>query len=566
MKTLLLLKVQLKQRYSLKAMTTINGSGRGDNMKRLGMTVLLIYAVGMMLFLYCSILDAFLNAAVSMMYPELVLDLVVMAAMALCAVFGIMTVLSVIYLSRDAQMLSALPVPTRSIFLSKFLMVYISELAVNLLFMLPALILYAVRVNAAVGAGVLGMSYHVGVAFFLRGLLVSLAMPIIPLLVSTVLVSLIMLPISRMRRKETVLTVMSFILVIGVFVLQMFINGKMTAGASEGEFFGSLFTDNWSKLNSVVMPPFSWAANGIYAGGYGSLISLVLFGIATLIAFFIVYAVAGGIYSFAVSRAGETARRNRRMSAQQDAKDESSKCASLVKKEWRVMLRSPVYATNSLTGIAFAIVIFFVPALMGEGGSGITAFIKNVNGNTSAMLVAGLIALFSSMNMGATTVMSREGRSLSLLRALPLSGTEVAKAKLLFGITLPLLWAVPIAVCAFAVLGMPLWSALLALAEGMLLSVIITVLGVMIDFARPKLIWIEEAEAIKQNMNGVLGMLIGVGVTLVFALPVFLLVAKTELPLWVINAALTALAAAAAIFSYRAALVFCAKAYEKTEI
>ena len=43
--------------------------------------------------------------------------------------------------------------------------------------------------------------------------------------------------------------------------------------------------------------------------------------------------------------------------------------------------------------------------------------------------------------------------------------------------------------------------------------------GLYIDMARPKLYWDKESEAVKQNFNGVLGMLAGIVLAVVYMIP-----------------------------------------------
>ena len=43
--------------------------------------------------------------------------------------------------------------------------------------------------------------------------------------------------------------------------------------------------------------------------------------------------------------------------------------------------------------------------------------------------------------------------------------------------------------------------------------------GLYIDLARPKLYWDKESEAVKQNFNGVLGILMGIILSVVYMIP-----------------------------------------------
>ena len=63
---------------------------------------------------------------------------------------------------------------------------------------------------------------------------------------------------------------------------------------------------------------------------------------------------------------------------------------------------------------------------------------------------------------------------------------------------------------------------------GLLGSLPLTALNLLIDVLRPKLIWTNPQEAIKQNLNGLLGMLISIILLLVIGAGViFIVMIKT---------------------------------------
>ena len=94
----------------------------------------------------------------------------------------------------------------------------------------------------------------------------------------------------------------------------------------------------------------------------------------------------------------------------------------------------------------------------------------------------------------------------------------------------------------------------------MVCGILLSAICVWIDLARPKLHWDTETEAIKQNFNVMLAMLIGVAVTACIGIGVYLLLAHTAIPAWAVLIAMTALFASAALWVSQAAV----KAGKKT--
>jgi len=87
---------------------------------------------------------------------------------------------------------------------------------------------------------------------------------------------------------------------------------------------------------------------------------------------------------------------------------------------------------------------------------------------------------------------------------------------------------------------------------GMCLSAAATAAGMLIDAQRPKLTWVNEAEAIKQNMNGFFGMLISFALVALVGVGCAALLLETNLPVLLLFVAALALSAALLILFYLA--------------
>lgn len=549
----ILFKVQFRSRYSLKELSGVHGRDLKDSAKRLGMLLIILLGFGSILFMYCMMLVNLLKAAIAFQYPELIMGIVVLFSTVICTVFGIFIIMSNIYLAKDTELLYSLPVRSKSVFLSKFMLVYLSETIISLIFMVPFLIIYATMVE--------GM----GIAFYLKGLYVSLLMPAIPLLVALLLDSLMMLIIGRMKRRELFTTVGTFVLmgavIIGQFLLNMSIASSASAG---GEFFADLLSASLQKINSIIVPPVSWAAYGIVGGFYESMLGLALFTITVVIFFIIVYYAAGGIYRRAARYNLESVKRHKKADKRNLSGQYQSPVKAIFKKEWKLLLRSTIYATNSLTGAIMALFLFIIPAFSDQNNE-FSTIASSLGNWVMVLLLGGVIALFSAMNMGATTVVSREGKAFWLVKSLPVSYRQQTLAKLLFGISIPLIWGLPIAVAFMVVFDVSVLVATLGFVLGMAISAAITAAGMIFDFIRPKLVWTNEAEAIKQNMNGFFAMVLDAVIVGVLGVLVYLLIAYTALEIWAVCALTSAVTVAFTIISIAALLRIGEKSLDKLD-
>ena len=151
------------------------------------------------------------------------------------------------------------------------------------------------------------------------------------------------------------------------------------------------------------------------------------------------------------------------------------------------------------------------------------------------LVLAGLIGFFTALNLGATTVVSREGKAFWLVKALPISYKQQTLAKLLFGISIPVLWAAPLSVACVFLFKMSVFTVLGGFILGMIISIAATAFGMIFDFIKPKLVWTNEAEAIKQNMNGIMGMIVGAVTVGLLALLCYFLIVKSSLEIWTVS-------------------------------
>ena len=307
----------------------------------------------------------------------------------------------------------------------------------------------------------------------------------------------------------------------------------------------------------------SWAASGIVGGYHEALICLILFTITVIIFSIIVYYGAGAVYRRAALYNLESVKRYKKTDIKNLSGRHQSPVKAIFKKEWKLLLRSTIYATNSLTGVIMALFLIIIPALT-EKDSEFEVFAR-LDSWYSLLILAGAIGFFTSLNVGATTVVSREGKAFWLVKALPVSFRQQALAKLIFGLSIPVFWGIPLTAAFVLIFHIPFLLAVLGFVLGMLVSTAATAAGMIFDFVIPKLVWINEAEAMKQNLNAMLGMIPGVVFIGVLGVSAYLLIVYTSFELWAVCALISVLSVAFAALSIAALLRIGEKSLERLE-
>lgn len=128
------------------------------------------------------------------------MTLVLLLTQAITLVFAIGTMINTLYLSSDNALLICLPATPNQLFISKLLLIYISEFAVNAAITLPLLI-------------TLGRATEVGASFYLSIPLLLLLLPILPLVLAAFLSIPLMALISFLKKHPLLATLSVFALV-----------------------------------------------------------------------------------------------------------------------------------------------------------------------------------------------------------------------------------------------------------------------------------------------------------------------------------------------------------------
>jgi hypothetical protein len=162
----------------------------------------------------------------------------------------------------------ALPVNVRSIIVSRFLTMYITDMLLGLLVLLPGMVVY-------------GVMERPGVTFYLYGILAGLFLPLLPLTVASLLGALIAGISSRWRYKNLVSIVLTLVLVCAVLAGSMGMSGM-----EEGEMDAMLqqVAEMLEMQISRVYPPAVWIADAMVQG---SPAKLLLFLAVSLVGFLI---------------------------------------------------------------------------------------------------------------------------------------------------------------------------------------------------------------------------------------------------------------------------------------
>lgn len=508
-RTLLLLHIRTQLGLSVLRANWKQRKGRG---KTVGIAVAMVYAVGVMLMLYLLMLHAvFLGIAalenMGMSIPglaESLMSAILGSAMLVSFVLGSITLFSVVFHARDAALFASMPLRPRNIFAAKFSMVYGYELMFTLFLTLPAGLMYCVYANPVGGA----------VLFWLRLIPVVLTVPMTPLALAAAAAMGLARATRGAKRYERWNLVLQLSILAVALGFQMLMSGPISR-VMGGDAVQGFLLEQGQTLNAVPgwFPPAQWAGIAVTGSGWTALGSAGLYALVSAGCMLLALTLSGRFYNAGLQTQTEVPRASGhgRIRTETPAKP----AHAIARKEARILRRTSVYVMNVLIGpFIFPLMILLMFISQREA---ITELLQQaaVLDNALMALILGIVMSFGMMISGASTMFSREGKGLELMNALPLTVRDFLEGKISF-----YRWIGWGGVLLTAVMLLVMGMNAVAVGAGAVMALCavwpLTEAHALRDCASPKLDWENETQAVKQNLNTMIGML----AALVAALPI----------------------------------------------
>lgn len=526
-----LLKVHLKLRFGFTELRHNLKANPKKARRTIGFGVLILFVICYVLAFYGFIAYSLISAAKSINMAEMVLGTVILSAQVVVLIFGIFYMMS-LYHSKDMELLASLPIPPIKAFSVKFIMALLSEIGTFAIITIPIFVIYGVLMGAAYG-------------FYLKAVVVVLFGALPPMVISGLIAALLVRVSVFTRRRDLIATVGGFVLMAGLMIGNMTLSMSLQKGLLSGGL-SSMLSDQSALLNTITgsFPPASWAAQGLTQEGLASFMALGLLVLVSLAGAAFIAVVAGKMYFTGALAQLETAKRAKSKDVSTSFSNAKSPVSAVFFKEWRVVLRSPNYALNSLVGIIIGpLMLIMISLSVGGSSNGAGQLTLLLQGSGILYASLGLCALMIfvvGMNTAAATAVSREGRSFWIAKTVPVSAKLQIKGKFYFGCSIALLGVFTTALTGDIILGLPLLSVIAGAVVALLIGATISAIGINMDMSKPKLFWESEQQAIKQNMNAFLAVMLGFAMIIIFGIAGALLVVSQlpEVLVWLILIAL----------------------------
>ena len=450
--------------------------------------VLLFVTGGVMFFYLAKGVSVVLSGASGYLY-YFIIGIVAVAIGLVGSVFG---AYSTIFRAKDNDLLLSLPIPPKYIVFTRIVSLSVICAFYELIVLLPTFI---VRVMAG-GVTPLLVINHILLLVFVTAFVVAL---------SLALAFVVAAIARRVKHKSLVTVVVSLVLLALYYYIYFILQSKLmelSAMTSAPQAFKTwLFVFYYMALASegsaVGMLIFGAVAAGLFALAY-----------FLLVKFFITFTIRQ-------SSAAIKARKQKIVYA--------SPRLALYKREWKKYLANPSYILNCTLGSVFMIFAGVLAYIKADAIASFVSLLPTLfSGMNGTVLGACLICMISAMNYLTAPSISLEGRTLWLLRSLPVSPCAIFAAKVELHLTLTLLPALFLSSAVVFALKLAAADAVLLFLVVMAYVFFSALLGLTLNILKPFFNWTNEMYAVKSGVSVILATLgsfaLNIGLALLYML------------------------------------------------
>lgn len=372
----------------------------------------------------------------------------------------------------DYDLLMAMPFKTVAVVASRLISMYIFNLAVAIVLLVPGTVVYCITVHPSVG-------------FYLMFFICLWFVPLIPLLISAIIGTLLAFVSSRFRHKNVALLIGGFA---ALFAYLYVVLDVQDQGESQLINMGQAMLAQLQK----VYPPAILYAQGLVDGQILSFLGYILLSGGLTGAF--VWGLSIKYKELCGALHTQSTKRNYKVTDLKTA----SPFMALYKRELKRYFATPFYVLNTLTGVLFLLL-----------GAGYILFMDSAQLKMLLVQFKGMfpvealviLAIHVTVALTATSAssISLEGKNLWIPQSLPIRSRDFLNSKMAVNLTLTIPAIFIAGVIANIRLGGSPGYRLLYFVTPLACTFCYTILGLWLNMKHPNFKWTNEAVVYKNS-------------------------------------------------------------------
>lgn len=423
----------------------------------------------------------------------------------LLGVFGsVFNTYASVYLAKDNDLLLSLPIPVKDVLIARLLGV----LTMSFYYSAPA------TITSAVVYMVLGLPSALGIIGSL------LLVPLVTLIVFMLSCGLgfIVAKLSQKLKNKGFLSALIMLAFFGLYYLFYF---------KASEVIQQIVANGEAVASGVKV--FAYPLYAMGKVGEGNPIAIVCFTAAVLVLLGLVWWLLSKSFLKIITNGGKS----KKVMFDGKISKQCSPEKAFFKKELRKYLSSANYMLNTSIGSIFMLLVSVAIIIYAPTIREIIAPSAEGNGinlpRIMSVMSLGIAMLLSANNFISAPSISLEGKTLWLLKSLPIRPKTAfsAKSALHFAITAP--FTLLASIVLSVVLRLSPLSAIICVLAALAFVLLCGRSGVIINLAFPNVKWTNETIAVKQGLSVLFSMLGGILYSIILCIP-YIFIAKFVIP------------------------------------
>ena len=487
----------------------------GKNKKSKSMIILYIFV-----FLYLGgIIGVFSNGLIkeliAIKQEQMFIGLILLGIAGFVLIQSIFSAINILYYAKDNEYILPLPVKPSEIIAAKTNVLIITEYIVIAIVGLIPLIIYGILTSA-------------NFFYYISMLVVILVFPIIPVLISSLLVLIVMSFAKFTKNKNRFQLIATLFIMAIVFVLSFTTSNQET---SPEELIQMV-----TKANGLVenikgaFPTLKMAIESLVNSSLtNQILNLLLLIILTGIIYALYLIVGQKLYLKGAVGNLSSGKKTKKKIDEGKAFKKTTLMGTYVGKEFKTLIRNPVFFMQCvLPAIIFPILIIGMSfiGLKGEQNGELTSIANMIQNKNSIYLGAGILCMVEFFLMFiyiSATAISREGENAKFIKYIPVPFIKQIDYKVFPNIAMTTFMSIITIIMVEYLLKIPLIYLLLITITSIILGIFQSYASIIIDLKRPKLEWNSEYAVVKQNMNLMWPVLLGIiNITIIIVMAIIL--------------------------------------------
>lgn len=454
---------------------------------------------------------------------ELFLQIVLLINTVIVFMQCIISSLNMFFFSNDLEYILPLPVKAKSVYGAKLNLLIATEYIFEVLIFLAPLMYF-------------GVFMDLGILYFIKAAIVMITLPIICSSIMAFIMVRIASCLKFLKNKDRVQYMSIVMLVIILLFVSVISSGENTnAGISDAQVLDFVFSMQESIEGNKILGSFI----NVFTKFLVSNDNVVVFKNFGLILLMVWITYIGltklnhKAYMKNISiNFNDGKKVNTKINKVKDIKANSLN-KSYVKKEMLTMVRTPVFFMQCIMPVFIVPIIMFMPFILNINNlealdmPSLEVLKDSVISVEGVSIILTIMQILYIMNIIPVTAVSRDNLNATFMKTIPVSYYKQCKYKVKPGIIfnmIPIIYLFIVSIFVFEVQVQFFIAIAITL---ILMNIVESYIGILIDLKSPKIGWDSETTAVKQNFNIVINYF--AAIALCFMLVVIVIVSKLNL-------------------------------------